>query len=165
MRETRYPWTPVTDPKWDRRFLELAALVSTWSKDPSTKVGSVIVDEDRHIISTGFNGFPRGVVDRPDRLAERPTKYGLVVHAEMNAILAASRRGANLSGTLLYSTGPACSECMKAIVQCGIVRVAWPVENPFETEEAAREGRWATSFAFAELLAEEGGVGLERVLT
>ena len=50
--------------KWDMRFLELAALVATWSKDPSTQVGAVIVDSAKRIVSVGFNGAPRGVQEQ-----------------------------------------------------------------------------------------------------
>ena len=62
--------------KWDRRFLDLAAHIATWSKDPSTKVGCVVVGSDREIRSTGFNGFPRGISDDADRLQDRSKKIG-----------------------------------------------------------------------------------------
>ena len=75
-----------SDQKWHIRFLELTTVIAGWSKDPSRGVGSVIVSPDRQIIATGFNGLPRGVEDLPERL-ERPTKYDLIVHAEMNAII------------------------------------------------------------------------------
>ena len=67
--------------KWDKRFLDLAAHISTWSKDPSTKVGCVVVGEDREIRSTGFNGFPRGIEDDEERLSDREQKYPLICHA------------------------------------------------------------------------------------
>jgi dCMP deaminase len=73
--------------KWDGRFLDLAVFVGDWSKDPSTKVGAVLVRPDRTIAGLGFNGFPRGVLDHPERYDDRPTKYEMVVHAEMNALL------------------------------------------------------------------------------
>ena len=71
---------------WDKRFLELASVVGSWSKDPSTKVGAVIVNENKQIVSMGYNGFPRGVRD-DYRLENRETKYNLIVHAEANAII------------------------------------------------------------------------------
>ena len=64
--------------KWDMRFIELAKHISLWSKDPSTKVGCVVVGEDREIRSTGFNGFPRGIDDDEDRLMDREKKYPLI---------------------------------------------------------------------------------------
>ena len=60
--------------KWDLRFLELANHISSWSKDPSTKVGCIIVGADREIRSTGFNGFPRGIDDSEERLTDREEK-------------------------------------------------------------------------------------------
>ena len=73
--------------KWDLRFLKLAEHISNWSKDPSTKVGCIIVGEDREIRSTGFNGFPRGIEDSEERLNDRTQKYPLICHAEENAIM------------------------------------------------------------------------------
>ena len=73
---------------WDRRFLEMAALVSTWSKDPSTKVGAVIT-RGKFVVSLGFNGHPAGVEDSDARLHDREMKYRTIIHAELNAILSA----------------------------------------------------------------------------
>ena len=78
--------------KWDSRFMEMAELVSTWSKDPSTQIGVVIVDPLRRIVSTGYNGFPRGLSDAPERYEERSVKYAHIVHGELNAILSADSR-------------------------------------------------------------------------
>ena len=64
---------------WDTRFLDLAEHISKWSKDPSTKVGAVIVDSYRRIVSTGYNGFPQGVMDSYDRLTDRDTKYEIII--------------------------------------------------------------------------------------
>ena len=72
--------------KWDRRFLDLAAFVAAWSRDPSKRVGAVIVDDKKRIVSLGFNGFPRGVAD-DDRLHVRESKYEIIIHAEVNALL------------------------------------------------------------------------------
>ena len=72
--------------RWDMRFLEMAQLVASWSKDPSTKVGATIVDDDRRVISVGYNGFPKGVADNK-RLEDRDEKYKMIVHAERNALL------------------------------------------------------------------------------
>ena len=82
--------------KWDVRFIELAKHISLWSKDPSTKVGCVVVGEDREIRSTGFNGFPRGIDDDDERLMDREKKYPLICHAEENAIMHAARIGVSL---------------------------------------------------------------------
>lgn len=134
--------------KWDPRFMELAECVSQWSKDPSTKVGSVIVDpETQRVISLGFNGFPRGVKDTDERLMERMVKYDLIVHAEMNALQFAER---SVKGCTLYVYPfPPCIRCATMIIQAGIKRVvsasAWPE-------------RWNESMTSAFTLFEEAGV-------
>ena len=92
--------------KWDIRFLELAKHISGWSKDPSTKVGCVVVGEDREIRSTGFNGFPRGISDDNERLTDRNKKYPLICHAEENAIMHAARIGVSLKGSTAFVTWP-----------------------------------------------------------
>lgn len=112
--------------KWDERFVALANHVAEWSKDPSTKVGAVIADDMKRIVSLGFNGFPRGVVDDPERYATRMVKYKLIVHAESNAILSAGRL---VSGCTLYATKFPCSECAKQIIQSGIWRVVAPARG------------------------------------
>jgi dCMP deaminase len=76
---------------WDLRFLTLAKTVSTWSKDPSTKVGAVIVDKNRRVVSLGYNGFPKGVKDTIEKLEDREQKYKHMVHAERNAMLFANK--------------------------------------------------------------------------
>lgn len=114
---------------WDKRFLKLAKEISTWSKDPSTKVGAVIVDQDKKSVSWGYNGFPRGVLDEEERYNDRPTKLSMVVHAEANAILNSSRP---LLGCILYCYPLfTCNECAKLIIQSGIKRVVAPEnKNP-----------------------------------
>ena len=92
--------------KWDARFLELAVHISNWSKDPSTKVGSVIVSPDRRVLSMGYNGFPRGVVDTVERLEDRETKLRYVSHAERNAL---DNVDQDLRGCILYCTLQPCS--------------------------------------------------------
>ena len=106
--------------KWDKNFLELAKTVSTFSKDPSTKVGAVIVDDDNRVISIGYNGFPKGLKD-DHRLDNRDLKYDMVVHAEANALLFAN---APTKGCTIY-TWPfqPCSRCASLIIQAGIRRV------------------------------------------
>merc|ERR1739841_115563 len=107
---------------WHRRFLALSEEIATWSKDPSRGVGAVIVSANKQIVSTGFNGLPRGVEDRPERL-ERPVKYDLIVHAEMNAIIQCARNGVTPIGCAIYSSFFPCVNCALAIVQAGIETV------------------------------------------
>lgn len=106
--------------KWDYRFLEMAKLCSSWSKDPSTKVGAVIVSDRRRIVSVGYNGFPRGVEDREDWLFNRETKLKLTAHAERNAL--DNAECSVVDGTL-YTTLFPCNECAKSILQRKIKKV------------------------------------------
>ena len=111
---------------WDLRFLSMAQLVAAWSKDPSSKVGSVITDGKR-IVSLGFNGFPAGTDDDPAIYADRERKYRRVLHAEQNAISFARR---DLAGCTIYITHPPCARCAAQIIQEGIKRVVYPCPSP-----------------------------------
>ena len=113
---------------WDEYFMAVALLAAERSKDPSTQVGACIVDSENRIVSTGYNGFPYGCSDDEypwDREGEdaTQTKYGYVVHAELNAILNA--RGRNVAGTRVYVALFPCNECAKAIIQAGISEVIY----------------------------------------
>ena len=112
------------DTKWKKRFLKLSKEISTWSKDPSTKVGALIISEDRNIISTGYNGFPRDIEDTEERLNNRELKYKFILHAEMNCIMNALYNGRSVKDCILFVHGlPPCSECTKSIIQAGIKKV------------------------------------------
>ena len=147
---------PQQDEKWDRRFLELARHISSWSKDPSTKVGAVIVDIDRIVVGMGYNGFPRGVRDDPDRYNDRETKYSLVVHAELNAVLAAGiqARGSTIYVYPSFGIPPLCTNCAKAVIQAGITRVVGyePAVNSAVAE------RWRSEIETARLMCDEAGL-------
>ena len=131
--------------KWDWRYLNLAKEISTWSKDPSAQIGSVVVGSEGRVLATGYNGFPRGIVDTQDRLFNRETKYKYVVHAEMNCIYNASAHGVSLQGSTMYVYGlPVCSECAKGVIQAGISRVVYThqyniPERWIESAECSRE--------------------------
>jgi dCMP deaminase len=113
---------------WDELFILQAALISQKSKDPSTKVGCVIVGDDNAVLSMGFNGFPRGVEEDYDNRWNRPEKYNWVEHAERNAIYNAARNGIKLAGTRLYLNyePKPCADCARAIIQSGIIEVIGP---------------------------------------
>ena len=113
---------------WDEYFMGIAMLAAKRSKDPSTQVGACIVSPDNIIISTGYNGMPKGCSDdefpwERDGVAENDTKYPFVVHAELNAILNAN--GRDLRGSRLYVALFPCNECAKAIIQSGIKEVIY----------------------------------------
>ena len=110
---------------WDEYFMGIAMLAAKRSKDPNTQVGACIVSTDNIIISTGYNGMPKGCSDDVfpwDRTGEE-TKYPYVVHAELNAILNAS--GRDLRGSRIYVALFPCNECAKAIIQSGISEVRY----------------------------------------
>ncbi|MSR44606.1 MAG: dCMP deaminase family protein [Phycisphaerales bacterium] len=136
--------------RWHLRFLDLAGRIATWSKDPSRGVGAVIVSPTKQILSTGFNGLPQGIADHPERL-ERPTKYDLVCHAELNAILQCARNGVSPQGCTLYSTFSPCVQCALAVIQAGIAEVV-------TYEVAGGDEHWQRSLALARELFDEAGV-------
>ena len=113
---------------WDEYFMGIAMLAACRSKDPNTQVGACIVSQDNIIISTGYNGMPKGCSDDVfpwDRSAqiENDTKYPYVVHAELNAILNAN--GRDLRGSRIYVALFPCNECAKAIIQSGVKEVLY----------------------------------------
>jgi dCMP deaminase len=143
----------VSSDKWDDRYMDMAKLVATWSKDPSSKIGAVAVNEKGQILTTGYNGFPRGIAD-DDRLNDRPVKYKYIVHAEQNAIYNATYNGVSLHGSTMYVAGlPCCSDCAKGIIQVGVRRV---VMNGDPTNE-----RWEESTKLTLDMFKESGVEWE----
>jgi len=137
---------------WDMRFLEMAKHISFWSKDPSTKVGAVIFDENRRIVSVGYNGFPRGVNDDQERYFDREIKYRMIVHAEANAMIFAQR---SLSGCSIatYPFMP-CSVCAAMLIQSGIKRCVAPILS----DDLAK--RWSESCNASTIMFAEAGVDL-----
>lgn len=108
---------------WDTFWMSMAYLVSMKSKDPSTKVGCVIVGEENNLLSMGYNGPPRGYNDKDPKIYHRPLKYLIFEHGERNAIYNATRNGTALMGSTLYITWIPCSDCARAIIQTGIKHV------------------------------------------
>lgn len=134
--------------KWHTRFINLARHIASWSKDPSTKVGAVIVNDMNQILGLGYNGFPRGIDDYDDRYDNREIKYKMVVHAEANATL---NKIGDIHGTTLYVTPLApCCECAKLIIQSGISTVIY--------ETLGDDARWGDSNNYARLMFREAGV-------
>lgn len=144
--------------KWDARYLDLAKHFSTWSKDPNTHVGAVTIHKNGTILSTGYNGFPRGVEDTKERLENREVKLKYVVHAEQNCIYNASHHGACLHGSTLYVHGlPVCNECAKGVVQVGIKRVV--MKFPAEISSS-----WEESFYYSSAMFKEAGIDFKRFI-
>jgi dCMP deaminase len=137
--------------KWQGRFIKLAQEISTWSKDPSSAVGAVIVRPDRTICSVGFNGFPRKVKDDPHAIANRDTKLLRTIHAELNAILSAKEP---LEGYSLFVWPfQPCANCASAIIQSGIKDVYCPYNAHLDSYE-----RWRESFQEALHMFDEAEV-------
>jgi|TARA_B110000908_G_scaffold3261_1_gene4374 dCMP deaminase len=139
--------------KWDKRYINLAAHIAKWSKDPSRKIGAVAVGSKGQVLSQGYNGFPRGISDDDNMYQNKVTKYQRVVHAEMNCIYNATYNGTSLDGATLYIHGlPVCSECAKGIIQVGIKRVVTK-----EIDDSMPE-RWVESTQLTKQMFEESGV-------
>jgi dCMP deaminase len=139
----------IFDAKWCDRFLALAHEVARWSKDPSSKVGAVVVNDQRQVVGMGYNGFPRGTSDHPDIYANRPEKYRRVVHAEVNAVLNAT---SSTKGATIFVTHPPCSQCMALLIQAGVKAVVCQ-----EPDAGIRE-RLKESFESAQEMAEEADI-------
>ncbi len=138
--------------KWDLRFLNIAKEMANCSKDPSTKVGAVIVDGQNRIVSAGFNGFPQKISDDINRLNNRELKYQYTIHAEANALLFSKR---DIQGHVIYVYPfMPCAECTKMIIQCGISKVV-SYKTPYD-----KLTRWKDSFDLTEELLKEAGVNL-----
>lgn len=134
---------------WDDRFLALAQHIASWSKDPSTQVGAVVVDSHRRLVGAGYNGLPRGVTDHTD--LPRDEKLRRTIHAEANALLFSAKT----EGCTLYVTHPPCSSCAATAIQAGITRIVAPMPAP---EFASR---WAESCATTALMLAQAGVDYE----
>lgn len=142
----------------DFRFIELCNTVASWSKDRSTKVGSVIVGPDKEIRSIGYNGFPRGIDDTVEERYERPLKYKWTCHAEANAICNAARVGTPLKGCTMYLQWFPCTNCALLIIQAGIKTVvaSKPDFSDFKVEKNRQN--WGEDFAISKQMFEEAGI-------
>lgn len=129
---------------WDEYFINIAEAIKKKSKDDSTKIGALIVGEDKQILSAGYNSFPRGINDDIPERQERPEKYYWFEHAERNAIYNAARLGVPLKGSTIYvTTGICCADCARGIINVGIVRVymkksSMDFSNPTKWEESGQ---------------------------
>lgn len=135
---------------WDSRWIDMAALAATWSKDRSRTCGAVIVDNRNALVSIGWNGFPRGVNDDVEARHERPAKYKWTEHAERNAIYNAAANGHPTKGCTMYLPWYPCADCARAIIQSGITAVVC-------VEPDWSDPVWAADFEMVrEMLAECG---------
>lgn len=142
--------------KWDERYFKIAKETASWTKDPRTAIGAVIIGDKGQIKSQGYNGFPRGIEDLPERYTDRPTKYKYVIHAELNCIYNALHNGTSVLCDTIYVTGlPVCHECAKAIIQVGIKKVL------YDTPVGDGSSPWDASGILALEMFEEAGIEVE----
>lgn len=142
--------TNVKEQMWHERFLKIAQQIASFSKDPSTKVGCVLV-RDRRIVSTGYNGFPKNISDSLDRLTDRDQKYEMTVHAEVNAITTAALHGVSTEGCSAYVTFNPCSRCAAVLINAGI-------DSVFVAGNSIVPDRWLQNFILASNMLAEAGV-------
>lgn len=137
----------------------MANLVAMKSKDPSSQVGSVVV-KDKHPLTTGFNGFCIGVIDKPERYGDRDVKYGFVAHSEFNACIIASKFGISLQDATIYTQSTPCDSCSKAIIQSGIreIKILDSCERIWKEYT-----NWLSSCRISKTMLREAGVKLTKL--
>ena len=145
---------------WDDFFIYMAKSVAQKSKDPSTKCGVVIVGEDNTVLGIGYNGFPRGTDDSPERYADRSIKYPRIVHAEANAVANCARLGIRMKGAKMYTSfgSRCCNECAQLIIQAGITEIIGEKQ-----EESFGGGDWCDMIAIGREMFEQAGVKLREI--
>lgn len=147
-------------PDWDQLYITMCYLIGMRSKDPATHVGSVIVDIDNVLVSTGYNSLPRGIESDTDnkRLSrDGGEKYYWIEHAERNAIYNAARRGTQLKGCKLYVPWTPCTDCARAIIQTGISDVIIH-QNGQDFYDVHTNGKWIESYQKTRAMFLEAGV-------
>lgn len=135
---------------WTRRHYNLALHVAGWSKDPDTKVGAVIVGVDPRDVTMGYNGFPKGIADTPERLQDRTLKRKLAQHAERNAM--DNARFSCAEATMVTTMFP-CIECAKSIISKGLGYLITP-----RPPQPIAEPSWRDDCLLALELLREAGV-------
>ena len=143
-------------PTKDVSFMKQVYLTAERSKDPSTKIASVLV-KDNNVIGSGYNGFPRKVMDLPERYNDRETKYKFVVHSEENAILTCARMGISTINSILYTQALPCNSCAKSLIQGGVIEIVihsrWPMSH----------SKWEESMKISKVMLKEAGVNIRQI--
>lgn len=146
--------------KWQRYFIDIAHIVKTKSKDPSTQIGAVIVGEDNEIVSTGYNSFPRGLNDNIKERFDRPEKYFWMEHAERNGIFNAARIGVSVKGCTMYLTcGLPCTDCSRAIINSGINKIV--CKKGKNKSHGLQGTHWEKNISRSEVMLNEVGIEIE----
>ena len=140
---------------WIDKFIGLCEHIASWSKDPSTQVGAVVANGRNKILSIGYNGFPIGVRDDIPQRFDRPQKYQWTEHAERNAIYSAAEEGISLKGSTLYCNYFPCSDCMRAVIQSGIIEIVY-----FEEKTNGASSEVDIDQQISRKMAQEAGVNI-----
>lgn len=143
------------DEKWHIRYLRLANEVASWSIDPSTKVGCVLV-RNKRVVSTGYNGLPKNLSDSFDRLMDREKKYEMTVHAEVNAVTTAALHGVSTENCAAYVTFNPCSRCAAVLINAGITAV-------YVCSGSIVPDRWLDNMIIASKMLAEAGVHYQTI--
>ncbi len=146
--------------KWDLRYLDLAARAGSWSKDPSTKVGAVLVRPNNRVAALGFNGFPPGEDDSPHLYLDKEYKHRHVIHAEVNAL---DSYGEFAVGHTLYSSFPCCTNCVAEAAKRGVSRIVSP---PLITKGRRKDWveKWGNEIYRSTYLAMQKGIAYDIVI-
>lgn len=140
--------------KWDLRFMEIARCISTWSKDPSTKVGAIAVNDKRRITAQGYNGFPSSLDDSRITTDDRLSKYQKTIHAEDNVIFNACNSGTSLNQSTIFIFGMyPCPDCIKGLSQVGIIRIVFQIGYSENLE------KWKNDFDVSRVLMHDLDIG------
>ena len=133
-------------------FINIAEAVASMSKD-STKVGAIAIDDDWNILCVGYNGFPRGVDDLPERLAHKETKYAFTNHGEANVVAQAARNGIRLKdSTVIITSLPPCTGCTKLLIQAGVKQIYFPELG------VSTGAKWVAEWGVSKQMLIEAGV-------
>jgi len=150
----------IPSPSWAMRFIQLAEIFASYSKDPSTKVGAVAISPDRRIIIPGYNGFPAALQDLPSRLENRDQRLKFTVHAEENVLITLRSllppTSPSIKGWTLFTTHHPCSKCALALLNSPIDTVIYSTSP----STADFELRWREDLSVSSDILEEGNIGL-----
>jgi len=144
--------------RWIHYFMDIAERTALQSKDPSTKVGAVLV-KDRRVMATGYNGFARGVDDSKERYEDRSTKLMYVVHAEANCIAQCAKYGVACDGLILFVTLVPCTECAKLLINSGIKVIVFKKQD-LAVRRVASEYEWRDKISSSVNMLHEAGIEL-----
>ena len=150
------PFPNYRPPSWDAWFMGMVYDTARKSKDPSTKIGAVIVKDKRPILF-GYNGLPRKVKDLPERMV-RPLKYKWTEHGERNAIYCGARFGIATEATTMFTQAIPCTDCARGIINSGIMKL---VVHKQTEDLFNKHDQWISDCLLSRIMFEEAGIELQ----